>query len=131
MASVEQAFRVTNNRFEAEVIAAGRLDRLDAVYSEDATLLPPDGPIIEGLDAIKKFWTATIARMAIRQVKLTTKDIVVSTAYAHEIGIAELTLAPDGQPASVATMKYVVIWKLDARGQWRWFVDIWNGYRRD
>jgi ketosteroid isomerase-like protein len=129
MSAIEQAFRATNRRFETEVIGEGRLDRLRDVYTEDATVMPPDGPIIEGIDAITAYWTSAVAASGIRQIKLTTKDILVSPSFAHEIGTAIFTVAPGGEAESVVPVKYVVIWKLGPGGQWRWYVDIWNAFK--
>lgn len=120
MSAIEQAFRATNRRFETDVIAEGHLDRLGQVYTEDAIAMPPDGPIIEGIDAITAYWKMAIARSGIRHVRLTTKDIMVSPSFAHEIGTAAFTVAPGGQTESVVPVKYIVIWKLGPGGQWRW-----------
>jgi ketosteroid isomerase-like protein len=52
-----RAMREVNRTFEEEVVGRGGFAALDRVYTRDARVLPPGGEMVEGLDAIRAFWT--------------------------------------------------------------------------
>jgi uncharacterized protein (TIGR02246 family) len=110
---------VVNRAFEGAARARDT-DRIAALYTTDAIVMPPDGPFVKGREDIQQFWGSAIQQMGLKDVKknILTFDDVGDTAY--EVGEAALTLASGG-----ATAKYVVIWK-NVDGQWRLHRDIWN-----
>ncbi len=116
-----RAIDAANRRFEAAFNAGDFAGAAREVYTADARVLPPDAPLVRGLDAIAGFWTAAAAQLGARRVQLTTNDLEVLGDVAHEIGSATLTVAGDQQLQA----KYVVLWKRE-QGEWRWDVDIWN-----
>ena len=96
-----------------------------ALYTEDAKVLPPDGPIVGGgRTAIAEFWQAAVAALDLQSATLKTLDVeVTGPDSACEIGEATLQLA-----SGAARVKVLVVWKKGADGQWRLHRDIWNGY---
>ena len=110
---LEQAF----NRGDAAAVAA--------LYTEDATLLPPGADILTGRRAAQARWQAAHDTGA-RNLSL---DPVSVETYggdaAREIG--RFTLEAPGQGGQTARVegKYVVVWKRTAEG-WRLDTDIWN-----
>jgi uncharacterized protein (TIGR02246 family) len=95
-------------------------ERLSALYTADAIVMPPDAPFVKGRDGIKQFWGSAIQQLGIKDVRLDTVDLEIAGDTAHEVGEATLTLE-----SSAATLKYVVVWK-KVGGQWRLHRDIWN-----
>jgi len=95
-------------------------DRIAALYTADAIVMPPDAPFVKGRDNIQQLWGSAIQQMGLKDVKLNTLDLEVVGDTAYEVGEAVLTLQSGG-----ATFKYVVVWK-KVDGQWRLHRDIWN-----
>ncbi len=110
-----------NERFEAAFNAGDPSGAARAIYTRDATVLPPGAPMIQGRDAIAGFWEAAARQMQIGRCHLATLELVPLGDGAYEIGRATLTLV-NGQEVVV---KYVVVWK-EEEGDWKWHVDIWN-----
>jgi ketosteroid isomerase-like protein len=96
---------------------------MDRVYTADARILPPGAPMISGREKIKTFWQGAIEAMNVRAVKLETVSFEALGDTGIEIGRATLEFA--AADAQAATVKYVVVWKLE-EGLWKWHVDIWN-----
>ena len=61
-----------------------------------------------------------------RNVRLTTGELSTHGNEASEVGSYEIDMqAPDGTVAHDHG-KYIVLWKRDAKGQWKWHRDIYN-----
>ncbi len=121
--TVRQEIEQRDREFEA-AFNRGDSDAVAALYTEDATLMPPDADIISGRPSIAEFWVGARA-MGIRSASLQIHDVQAAGDTAYEIGTATLTIQPPDGAATTATVKYVVVWKRDASG-WRLAVDIWN-----
>ena len=110
---LEQAF----NRGDAAAVAA--------LYTEDATLLPPGADILTGRRAAQARWQAAYDTGA-RNLSL---DPVSVETYggdaAREIGRFALEAPGQGGETARVEGKYVVVWKRTAEG-WRLDTDIWN-----
>ncbi len=119
----QQNIQPTNRLFEQEVAGKRDVSALDRIYTADARILPPGAPMISGRENIKTFWQGAIEAMNVRAVKLETVSFEALGETGIEIGRATLEFAAAGAPS--ATVKYVVVWKLED-GLWKWHVDIWN-----
>lgn len=119
-ADVRRGVHATNRRFEQHFNLGDPAGAAREVYSEGARILPPGAPLVEGREAIGRFWSDAQAG-GLERVALSTVDLQPSGDQLYEIGRAALTLTGGGQ----ATAKYVVIWQHDGE-RWRWHVDIWN-----
>lgn len=91
------------------------------VYTEEAQILPPGGPVIAGRESIANFWEESAQKIGLKSLKLTTAHLELHGDWAHEIGKVVLSLV-DGAEVHA---KYVVIWKR-LNGLWLWDIDIWN-----
>ena len=90
-------------------------------YSEEAIVMPPNGPAVRGREAIRAaledlFSTGTI------QLELATQRLEVLNGTAYELGSYTVN-RDDAEPDQG---KYVLIWQQDPSGQWKVHVDIWN-----
>ena len=92
-----------------------------ALYTANATLLPPNSARVTGSAAILEFWKGALAGAPARG-KLTTGEVEAHGDTAHEVGTYELSAA-DGKVVDKG--KYVVVWKREG-GQWKLHRDIWN-----
>jgi ketosteroid isomerase-like protein len=93
-----------------------------ALYSDDATVLPPGSAMTRGQPAISAMWKGLADQVVDPQLQ--TLDVTrLGQFYAREIGIFSLT-TKEPSPKEL-TGKYVVIWKkIDRR--WKLSTDIWN-----
>jgi uncharacterized protein (TIGR02246 family) len=97
-------------------VAAG----LTALYTDDAVLLPPASPMVQGKDDIQAYWQA-MADMGVSNMDLETTEITVSGNDAFEVGTFTYKAA-DTQ----ASGKAIVLWRKGDDGKWRLRRDIWN-----
>ena len=91
------------------------------VYTTSAQVFPPQGDIVQGREAIARFWQGVIDS-GVKGVSLATLEVEVYGDMAYEVGTYNLT--GDGGKALDAG-KYVVVWKTED-GKWRVHRDIWN-----
>jgi len=124
LAAVRKAIEETNGKF-VEAFNQGDAAGVAALYTDDATLLPPNREAIHGRQGVQDFWGGGI-QMGIKDVTLTTVDVGGSGGTAYEIGKYTLKVQPEGQEGMTDSGKYVVIWKRQADGTWKLHVDIWN-----
>jgi uncharacterized protein (TIGR02246 family) len=113
----------------AQAFNAGDAAKVAQMYTERATVLPPEAEMIEGREAIRKYWQGAIDA-GVKNVSL--KSVRVDEYggdTAREIGRFSFD-APGahGQPSRVDG-KYVVVWRKSgggSGGEWQLDSDIWN-----
>jgi uncharacterized protein (TIGR02246 family) len=113
-------------RARAQFVAAlGRADTeaLAALYTEDATLLPPSAEPISGREAIRRFWQAGFAA-GIVAIRHETVRLDHDTRLSYEVGSYELRLEPPGAKTIVDRGNYVVVHSRQDDGRWRRSVEI-------
>jgi len=117
---VRAAIDAANAKFAA---AWGKKDAaaMSALYTANATLLPPNVGRVSGSEAILEFWKAAMAA-APPAFKLTSTEVEAHGDTAHEVGTYQM-FGSDGKV--VETGKYVVIWKREG-GQWKLHRDMWS-----
>ena len=96
-----------------------------ALYTQDATLMPPDSAVITGRAGIQQFWQS-VRDSGVERVALATQQVDAAGDMAAEVGTAELTVMGTGGQSSVVPLKYVVVWKRQGGGPWQLAIDIWN-----
>ena len=117
--AIEQANARFTKEFEQHNAAA-----IAAMYTEDAVVLPPGQEMVKGRPAIEQFWKSTM-NAGVKSAVLTTLDVTISGDMAVEVGTVELTIAPEGKPATKSFAKYLVVWKREG-GAWKLHRDTWN-----
>ena len=94
-------------------------------YATDGALLPADGPIAQGTQAIIAAWQGIFG---MKNAKLTFAPTQVTVAsagdMAYEIGTYEFSFDGDKGPVKDVG-KYVVVWK-KIGGDWKVTADIFN-----
>jgi len=112
------------NRDFVAAFTRGDAASIGALYTENATLMPPGAPMTHGRAAIQAFWQGTI-EAGIKNVSLRTVSVDAHGAIAREIGRFAMDVPAQQQQVTRIEGKYVVIWKKVA-GRWQLDVDIWN-----
>jgi ketosteroid isomerase-like protein len=125
-ASDEAAIRAASAEW-ATVAAAKNLDKTLSYYADDASMLPPNMPIVTGPDARRKAWTALFSPAELVFSNAATKvEAAKSGDLAYETGTFQESFKDDkGNPVKVVG-KYAVVWKKQPSGQWKAVVDIFN-----
>jgi uncharacterized protein (TIGR02246 family) len=121
---VRKAIEEGNAKF-GNAVRKGDGAAIAALYTEDATLLPPDSEAIKGRAGIEAFWKGGL-RMGIKEAVLTTVDVSAAGDLAYEIGRFALKVQPEGKGVVESKGKYVVVWRKGPDEAWRLQVDIWN-----
>jgi len=101
---------------------AGNAAGIAALYSDDATLLPPGGIELQGRAAIEAYWQAAMDAAPGVTVTLETKELHNLGDVAVEVGSYTNTGA---DREHVGHGKYLVVWMLND-GTWQMARDIWN-----
>lgn len=125
-AADEAAVRAASAEW-AKVAAAKDLEKTLSYYADDASMFPPNMPVVTGSDARRKAWTALFAPAEMVFSNAATKvEVAKSGDLAYEIGTFQESFKDDkGNPVKLVG-KYVVVWKKQPTGQWKAIVDIFN-----
>lgn len=120
MPTSREDIAAANKRF-GDLVAKRDFAGLAACYTDDAQLLPPGSPAVNGRAAIGAFWESAAAALGVKAATLTTRELEVHGDTANEVGEGLLKTA-----SGDAKVKYLVIWKRAADGVWKMHRDIWN-----
>jgi uncharacterized protein (TIGR02246 family) len=108
--------------------AAGKdVDRIVSFWADDALVVPPGQPVVEGKEAIRAFvkYSLTIPNFSIHWA---SEKVSFSPdgglAYMRSTNETRFT-QPDGR-AMTLHGRGVTVWRHDPDGQWRCVIDIWN-----
>ena len=124
MGDIGKKINAVNKGF-VEAFNKGDLTAAMEVYTEDATILPPNADIMKGKEAITAYWQVAMD-MGVKEAKLETVDVTpMGDKAACEIGNYVLKIHPEGGEAFTDKGKYLMIWKL-VDGSWKWDSDAWN-----
>ncbi|MFQ5823866.1 MAG: YybH family protein [bacterium] len=124
LVQLRKAIEETNAKF-VEAFNQGDAAAVVALYTEDASILPPNNEMIQGREGVQQFWNGAM-QMGIKNVALTTVDLNGSGNLVYEIGRYSLTIQPEGQEVMKDSGKYIVVWKHQEDGTWKLHTDIWN-----
>ncbi len=111
---------------EATLAGTNNMDSLLTVYTSDVVFMPPNEPIVNGHDALKKWGDAMFEQVTIN-VRYTSSDVNVSGDWAIDqyTGVFTATPKAGGSPAE-EKIKGVHIMKRQSDGTWRIAQDVWN-----
>ena len=96
-------------------------------YSDTASAMPFNGPIVTGHVKIQELWTELMAKPGFSLHFAPTKiEVAKAKDIAYDVGTFELKLNDaQGAPLTIPG-KYVVVWKKQKRGNWKAEYDIFN-----
>jgi uncharacterized protein (TIGR02246 family) len=118
--SIPEAINRTNTQF-MEAVRRGDAAGMAGVYTESASIFPPNADARTGREAIRAFWQGVLD-LGVAEVKLETVEFEPAGESGWESGRAIIT-AGDG--SVIDELKYVVVWQQE-NGAWKWHRDIWN-----
>ena len=124
IAQLHKTIEDKNLKFQ-DAVRQGDAAALAALYTDEATILPPNSDMIQGKQAIETFWSSSL-QIGVKDIVLTAVDISGSGDLAYEIGKYTLIIQPEGQEPTEEKGKYVVVLKKTADSSWKLHVDIWN-----
>jgi uncharacterized protein (TIGR02246 family) len=103
------------------------VDRIVGLYTEDASLFPPNAPLVTGKEAMAPLWSEMVEAPGFSTSLRTTKvEISRSGELAYAAGTYEDTRNdPEGNPVTDRG-KWVVVFEKQPDGAWKMVADIWN-----
>jgi ketosteroid isomerase-like protein len=109
-------------------VARKDLEATVGFWTDDATVLPPDMPALEGKAAIRDYVDAGFNTPGFG-LSWKSGEIVVAAdgKMAYQFATNEFTAEDATGEIQTARGKGVVIWRKEPDGAWRSVVDIWNG----
>jgi len=111
----------------AMAVNQGNSASIAAFYADNARLLPPGAPMIEGRQNLQAFWQSFIDTTVSRRLDLKPLEIKVQGNLAYETGTYMFQFQLQDQSQMVTeTGKYVTLWERQADGSWKIIVDTWN-----
>lgn len=113
------------NKGFVEAFNKGDLAKAMDVYTKNATILPPNAPIMKGKEAITAYWKGAL-EMGVKEAQLETVEVnQMGENAACEVGNYVLKIQPEGSHVITDKGKYLMVWKLED-GLWKWDTDAWN-----
>lgn len=111
----------------SDLVSSGNLESAMEFWADDAVMLPPEFPILEGKEAIREYVEAA-AEMPGFRISWEPISAHISAAgdmaYMIERNVTQFD-GPDGNRVTVHG-KVVTVWRRDEDGNWRNVVDMWN-----
>ena len=98
--------------------------KVAALYTEDATINPPNEPAAHGRKGVQA-WAQKSFDQGAANLVLTPTESAISGNIAYETGTYSLSLAAPGQKPATDKGKYVIVLKQTA-GRWLISHDIYN-----
>lgn len=118
---MEDGIRATSAAFVC-ALERGDAAAAAALYTADARLVPPSAGLVEGREAIERFWKAGIDS-GITAVDLDVLELVRGVGLAYEIGRYALWI--DGGAEAAERGVYVLVHEL-RDGTWQRTVEMFN-----
>jgi ketosteroid isomerase-like protein len=126
--TAEQAKLLRRDADWADLATAGKdVDKIVSYWSEDAVLIFPGQPVLEGKAAIRAYVAASLNTPGFR-IHWASQKAVFSPdgKFAYMRGTDELTLpGPNGSPMTLH-LRGISVWRLEPDGEWYCTVDISN-----
>jgi uncharacterized protein (TIGR02246 family) len=122
----EAAIRAVDAQW-ARAATAGDGAALTALYTSDATLLPPNEPVVKG-EAVKKY-NDDMTNSFSGPTELTTTAVAGGGDLAYAVGTYRATLTPKkagAKPLPTEEGKYLEVLKKQADGSWKIVYDMWS-----
>jgi uncharacterized protein (TIGR02246 family) len=117
------AIETIQQRFAAAFLRRD-FEALAALYTEDAVLMPPNAPAVQGRAAVKA-WMAAFPTITGLTISIDRIEGRADLAYVR--GAYTMTLRPEGAEAPVTVRgKYMEIRRRQSSGEWLLEADMFN-----
>jgi ketosteroid isomerase-like protein len=121
MAAIRPIIEETNRKM-VETLKKGDLLGVSRFYTDDATMYFSRDRKIQGREALDKYWMGT---KGAKDWKLEVRELGGDRETVYQIGRSTFISERDGKENTYAC-DFVVIWKRQADGSYRIYVDIYN-----
>jgi uncharacterized protein (TIGR02246 family) len=113
-----------SRRFSAAYVA-GDIETMVGLYTPDAVIFPVNSEMLQGPDAIRRFWTIPAGQRITRHLATPT-EIRIDGDHAYDYGVYEVAgVGGNGAAWGPTPGKYVIVWRRTPQG-WRMHLDMWN-----
>ena len=110
----------------SKTAGAKDLEGTVAYYSDDATVLPPNSPMVTGKPGIRAVWGELLGPDSSISWQAGKLEVARSGDLAYIMGTYQLTVKdPQGNPVNDKG-KFVEVWKKQVDGKWKVVADIFN-----
>ena len=110
----------------SRALERGDAEGMAAQYMDDATLVPPNGRLVRGREAVLAFWTPRNPEFRTLEHSLTTDRLEIAGDVAVEIGTWRQRSQLRAEEPRESAGRYVVVWHRQADGTWKMQVDSWT-----
>jgi uncharacterized protein (TIGR02246 family) len=121
------AIQALSREFSAAYVR-GDADSMTALYTADAVIFPNNSEMIQGHDAIRRYWTLAPGQ-TVTHHRATPTEIRIDGDHAYDYGVFEISGTRDGTPYGPSHGKYIIVWRRTPAG-WRMHLDMWNNRPR-
>src|SRR5947208_16552471 len=124
----EQAKLLGRDAEWADLASAGKdVDKIVSYWSDDAVLIFPGQPVLEGKAAIRAYVAASLNTPGFKIHWVSEKPVFSSDGkMAYMRGANELTVPGPNGTSMTLHLRGISAWRFDPDGQWRCVVDISN-----
>lgn len=125
--SLLQAELMQADREFAESVRTGRLDSWVAAFDDEGMVLPADGPIAAGREAIRDLFSPLFAEPSFDMTWVPAGSAVAASGdMGYTFGEWTTSTRTPGGDLEHGEGKYVTVWRKGADGRWRVVADIGN-----
>lgn len=116
-----------DSAWQAAASAGEDLDEIVSYLAEDAVMIPPNEPPLQGRDAIRRYMTAGYATPGF-SVSWQTLDVRTgpSGELAYMTHLNRFSAQDSAGRQTTFRGRGVTIWERDGSGEWKCVLDIWN-----
>jgi len=125
---IEQAKLLRQDAEWADLASAGKdVEKIVSYWSDDAILIFPGQPVLEGKPAIRAYVEASLKMPGFKIHWVSEKPVFSPDGkLAYMRGTDELTVPGPNGTTTMLHLRGISVWRQDADRQWRCVVDISN-----
>ena len=123
MKSIEVVSKEVSSIY-GQALKDGDIEAIVSLYSEDATLMPPDENSVSGISAIREYYSG-LMESGFHGMSSRLLSIEEAPDFAYEAVEFTLYSNPDESMSEDQNGKHILIWKR-VNGAWKVHFDIWN-----
>jgi uncharacterized protein (TIGR02246 family) len=125
-AADEAALRKLDDEW-SKAAGAKDLEKTASFYTDDALVMPPNSPVLQGKEAARGMWKAMFAVPGFGGGwKATRVEVAQSGDLGWTTGPYEITETDASGKPMTDKGKYLAVWKKQADGSWKCVADIFN-----
>jgi uncharacterized protein (TIGR02246 family) len=111
----------------SKAVGAKDLEKTVSFYADDAQVMPPNSPVLQGKEAARGMWKAMFAVPGFGGGwKATKSEVAKSGDLGWTTGPYEITETDASGKPMTDKGKYLVVWKKQADGTWKCVADMFN-----